>query len=230
MPTPLEGMRIVAERLGPLHTPFAFVGGAVVGLLVDHPELAELRPTKDVDVIMEVLSYREFSALEGRLRALGFQHDTSEGAPICRWIVEGCRVDIMPIDSKALGMNSRWFAEALRLSQVADLGEGRTARVVSPAMFLATKLEAFKDRGKGDYYGSHDLEDVITLVDGRAAIVAEVASAPSEVRAFVATSFAKMLGHPDFLDTLPGHLSGLTGARQRAPLVMERFREIAALT
>jgi predicted nucleotidyltransferase len=166
MPMPLEAMRIVAERLEPLHIPFAFVGGAVVCLLVDHPELTELRPTKDVDVIVEVVSYGEFSALEGRLRALGFQHDTSEGAPICRWIVEGCRVDIMPIGSQALGMNSRWFPEALRLSQTADLGEGRSARVVAPALFLATKLETFKDRGRGDYYGSHDLEDVITLVDG----------------------------------------------------------------
>ena len=229
MPTPLEGMRIVAKRLEPLHTPFAFVGGAVVGLLVDHPDLTELRPTKDVDVIVEVFSYRQFSVLEERLRAIGFQHGTAEGAPICRWMVAGCRVDIMPIDSETLGMNSRWFPEALRLSRVTDLGEGCTARVVSPALFLATKLEAFKDRGKGDYYGSHDLEDLVTLVDGRAAIVAEMASAPGEVRDFVATSFAKMLRHSDFGEALPGHLSGLAGARQRAPLVMQRFRAIAAL-
>src|SRR6266404_2700250 len=98
MPAPLESMRIVAERLEPLNIPFAFVGGAVMWVLVDHPELTEFRPTKDVDVIVEVVRYGQFSALEERLRALGFQHDTSEGAPICRWIVEGCRVDIMPID------------------------------------------------------------------------------------------------------------------------------------
>ena len=75
--------------------------------LVDHPEVTEFRPTKDVDAIVEVLSYAEFSALEDWLRNAGFQHDTSEGAPICRWIIEGCRVDIMPIDSQPLGMNSK---------------------------------------------------------------------------------------------------------------------------
>jgi len=138
-------------------------------------------------------------------------------------------MDIMPIDSRELGMNSKWFPHALKLSQTANLGAGHTARVVTPALFLATKLEAFKDRGRGDYYGSHDLEDIITLVDGRAAIVDEVASAPGEVRAFLATSVAKMLRHPDFIDAFPGHLSGLSGSRQRAPLVMERFRSIAAL-
>ncbi len=222
-------MRIVAERFGPLNVPFAFVGGAAAWLLVDYPELTEFRPTKDVDVIVEVVTYGEFSALEQRLRAAGFQHDTSEGAPICRWIIEGCHVDIMPIDSRTLGMNSRWFPEALRLAEIANLGEGCTAKVVAPALFLATKLEAFKDRGKGDYYASHDLEDVITLVDGRASIVAEVASTPDEVRAFVATTFAQMLKHLDFLDAFPGHLSGMSGSRQRAPLVMARFRAIAAL-
>jgi hypothetical protein len=78
--------------------PFAFLGGAVLGLLVDHPELMEIRPTKDVDVIVEIVTLREFYAMEERLGAGGFQHDTSEGAPICRWIVEGCRVDVMPMD------------------------------------------------------------------------------------------------------------------------------------
>ena len=58
---------------------FVFLGGAVVPLLVDHPTLMEFRPTKDVDVIVELISYPEFSAFEERLRAAGFKHDTSEG-------------------------------------------------------------------------------------------------------------------------------------------------------
>ena len=222
-------MRTVARRLEPLNIPYAFVGGAAVCLLVDDPELTEFRPTKDVDVIVAAATYGEFSALEQRLRALGFQHDTSAGAPICRWLVEGCRVDIMPIDSRTLGMGSRWFPEALRLSQPANLGAGCAAKVVTPALFLATKLDAFKDRGQGDYYVSHDLEDVITLVDGRASIVDEAAAAPSQVRTFLAASFAAMLERQDFLDAFPGHLSGMSGSRQRAPLVLERLRAIAAL-
>src|SRR5581483_5170708 len=158
MPTPLESIRIVARRLDPLNVPYAFVGGAVVCLLVDHPELTEVRPTKDVDVIVEIMSYAEFSAFEDRLRAAGFRHDTSEGAPMCRWIVEDCRVDVMPISSAALGMNSKWFPESLHSAETADIGENCKAKLITPALFLATKLEAFKDRGKEDYYASHDLE------------------------------------------------------------------------
>lgn len=198
-------------------------------LLVDHPELSELRPTKDVDVIVEIVTYIELSALEERLRAADFQHDTSEGAPICRWIVEGCRVDVMPIDSTALGMNSKWFKEALQLSNTVALGRNCSAKVIAPALFIATKLEAFNDRGKGDYYGSHDLEDIITLVDGRSAIVEDISSTIADVRAFIANWFAQMLKHPDFRETLPGHLSGISGSRQRTSIVMQRFEAIAAL-
>jgi predicted nucleotidyltransferase len=229
MPTPLESMRIVARRLEPLNVQFAFVGGAVVCMLVDYPELTEFRPTKDVDVIVEVATYGELSALENRLRAEGFRNDTSEGAPICRWIVEGCHVDIMPIDSRGLGVNSKWFPEALRLSKIVNFGERLTAKVVAPALFLATKLEAFKDRGRGDYYASRDIEDVITVVDGCSSIVEEVTAAPDQVRAFVAVWFATLIEHPEFQDAFPGHLSGISGSRQRAPLVMKRFRAIAAL-
>src|ERR1017187_1276495 len=61
---PLEEMRIVASRLKPLNVPFAFVGGAVMCLLVDHPELTDFRRTKDVDVVVAAITYFEFAALE----------------------------------------------------------------------------------------------------------------------------------------------------------------------
>ena len=220
-------MRLVAKRLGPLDVPFVFVGGAVMPFLVDQPELTEFRPTKDVDVIVKVVTYQEFSKLEARLRLVDFRHDSSEGAPICRWIVDECLVDVMPMDSALLGMNSKWFPEALDLAELADLGENCSAKVVSPPVFLATKLEAFKDRGKGDFYGSHDLEDIITLIDGRATIVKEVYAAPEAIRDFIGSSFEKLLNSVDFRDAFPGHLSGLTGARERAELVLRRFEAIS---
>ena len=102
-------MRLVTRRMLPLETSFAFVGGAVVPLLVDQPDLTEFRPTKDVDLVTQVVTLAEFYAFEEKLRRAGFRHDHSDGAPLCRWVVDECRVDIMPVDSSYLGMNSRWF-------------------------------------------------------------------------------------------------------------------------
>ena len=68
MPTPLESMRIVARRLEPLNIPFAFLGGAAVCLLVDHPELTEFRPTKDVEDVLTLVDGRA-SVVPGDLKS-----------------------------------------------------------------------------------------------------------------------------------------------------------------
>jgi tRNA nucleotidyltransferase/poly(A) polymerase len=49
---PIAAMRAVAERLDELGLEYAFLGGSVVGLLLDHPELSPVRATDDVDVVI----------------------------------------------------------------------------------------------------------------------------------------------------------------------------------
>lgn len=229
MPTPIESMRLVTANLRSLDLSFAFVGGCAVWLLVDEPGLTDFRPTDDVDIIVEVVTLSEYYDLEERLRATGFQHDTSEGAPICRWIIAGCRVDIMPIDSRPLGMNSMWFREAFESAKQTSLGEKLEAKVITGPMFLATKLAAFRDRGRSDLYGSYDLEDIVTVIDGRAEIVQEVADSSADVRKFIADGFSDIMQHADFDDAVLGHLSAVFGARDRTTKVKEKFAAISAL-
>ena len=52
--------------------------------------------------------------------------------------------------------------------------------MVTAPVFLATKLEAFRGRGQGDFLFSHDLEDLMAVVDGRAALVEECRLSPPE--------------------------------------------------
>ena len=233
MPTSLEEMRIVARKLQPFDTPFAFVGGAVMCLLVDHPELTQFRRTKDVDVVVEIATYAAFSILEEKLRRAGFQHDTSADAPIVRWVMDGCKVDVMPQDSSSLGMNTRWFPEALRLAESKYLGDGCSARCVTPPIFIATKFEAHNDRGKDDIYLSHDLEDIVTLIDGRASIVEDVnnltLTAPA-ARRFIIGECGKLVGNPYFPEAVLEHLPRMEGAKERAAIVLERFKTISQLS
>ena len=39
--------------------------------------------------------------------------------------------------------------------------------MVTAPYFMATKIEAFYGRGGDDFLGSHDMEDIITVIDGR---------------------------------------------------------------
>lgn len=92
--------------------------------------------------------------------------------------------------------------------------------------FVATKLEAFLDRGKGDFLSSHDLEDVLSVVDGRPELVNEVADAEPELRQFVAMTFERLLGNEDFLNALSGLVFD-GSPQERTAIVLGRLRTLA---
>ena len=75
-PANLEMVRHVAERLGTLRDSVVFVGGAVVDLLITDPAAPTVRPTTDVDVIVEVASLHDYHKLGNLLRSLGFREDS----------------------------------------------------------------------------------------------------------------------------------------------------------
>jgi len=183
-----------------------FVGGCATGLLVTDLGAAPPRITYDVDVIAAIASYAELTAFSERLRSLGLEEDTSEGAPICRWRHSSLVLDVMPLDARILGFSNRWYADAFRTANEVRLSEGLTIRLVAAAYFLGTKIEAFRGRGREDYFASQDLEDFIAVVDGRESLVDEVRASPQDLRRYVADAVRNLLSEPRFLDALPGYL------------------------
>ncbi len=225
----LGALRAVADRLDRLGVEYAFLGGSVVTLLLDDPELSPARPTDDVDVVIEVATTLRYSDVEARLRDLKFDHDMREGAPRCRWTLGQLTVDIMPTEGAFLGLNTAWFKEALTTVMVREIAHTRL-RLISPVAFLATKHVAFSDRGKDDYYGSHDLEDFITVIDGRDSIVEEVdQTAPPPLRSYVIESVRRLMATPLFNEALPGHLPPDDASQRRLPDLRRKLRAIAAL-
>jgi hypothetical protein len=77
-------------------------------------------------------------------------------------------------------------------------------QIVTGPFFIATKLEAFRGRGKGDFLGSHDLEDLVSVIDGREALLNEVRRESDELRAYLAAEMTSLLAARGFLDALPG--------------------------
>lgn len=226
MPPPnLAALRAVADRLDDLGLEYAFVGGSVVNLLLDYPDLSPARPTDDFDVILEAVTAHGYAEVEARLRKLGFDHDMSESAPRCRWVLGNLTVDIMPSEGTFLGLNTAWFAEALATASEHVFGHVRL-RLISPVAFLATKYAAFLDRGDADYYASPDLEDFIVVIDGRDNIAAEIVLAPESLRVYVTDAIRTLLAASAFNESLPGHLPGDEASQRRLPALRRKLRAI----
>jgi hypothetical protein len=222
----IELLKEVAKRLGPLLSEVVFVGGCTTGLFITDAAAAEVRPTFDVDVIAEITSYADYATFSERLRALGFRDDTSKGAPLCRWLIDGMKLDVMPIEEKILGFTNRWYRAAMDAAQQIELEPGLHIRVVTAPYFVATKLEAFRGRGHGDYTSSHDLEDLLAVIDGRDEIAAEIADAGA-LKSHIATEFQTLLETPAFIDALPGYLLPDAGSQSRLSLLLSRLKEIS---
>ena len=220
----------VARHLGNLRDKVVFVGGCVTGLFLTDPAMPDVRVTQDVDVIVEITSRREYYRLEKELRGKGFKQDMQEGAPVCRWLIDQIKVDVMPTQADILGFTNRWYLPAIKNSTPIELEDAMTIQLVAPAYFLATKIEAFQGRGGGDYMASHDLEDIITVLDGRPEIVSEISASSDDLKSFLSATFRKYLSKDEFLEAIPGHLPPDRASQARLPHVMKRLEEIAALT
>jgi predicted nucleotidyltransferase len=220
----LARLTSAAKKLEPLLGQIVFVGGCVTGLLLTDPAAAPVRPTLDVDAIVAIGSYADFTLLENQMSDLGFHESHAEGAPICRWISGDLILDLMPTDASILGFGNRWYHPALENAQRAQIGEYEIRLITAP-YFLATKLEAFHGRGRNDFRMSHDLEDIVTVVDGRPEITEEVHDAPADLQRYLGDEFRALLSNRDFLEALPGHLLPDSASQQRLGLVMNRMQQ-----
>lgn len=222
--------RVAASLSADLRTSLVFVGGAVVGLLITDAAMPAIRPTEDVDLVAQVLARADFHRLEQALMALGFVQDLRRDAPICRWRVGGVTVDVMPTLEEILGFANRWYPLAVATGQPMTLPSGLVIHVVRAPVFMATKLVAFDGRGQGDFLFSHDLGDVISVVDGRESLVAECRDAPAELRGYLGQRFQMLLASRSFREALPGHLPGDAASQERVPELEAKLKDLAQLT
>jgi hypothetical protein len=215
----IESLKVVAKGLVEFADQLAFVGGATIALYVDDPSAGDTRVTKDVDGVIEVAGYAGFAALEARLRKLGFQHAVELDAPICRWRYEGIVVDIMPTDPKILGFSNRWYPEAMRHRRKVEIAPGQWIFVFPLVFVLATKLDAFATRGRGDWMASRDLEDVIAILDGAQSAAEDLAATTGELRAYLQAELRKVIDHPSVDEIIQAHITPDPMGHERAQRV-----------
>jgi hypothetical protein len=96
-----------------------------------------------------------------------------------------------------------------------------------PLWAIRGAAEAFRDRGQGDFLVSHDLEDIVTVVDGRPSLADEIHAAPTDLRTYLRQHFQGLTNSSDFLDALAGHLPGDRASQARLPELIRRLRALA---
>ncbi|HAL83844.1 MAG TPA: hypothetical protein DCO83_17700 [Mucilaginibacter sp.] len=201
-------LKVVHQLLAGLNHDYVFVGGATVSLYATNPALSEeVRPTDDVDVVVELATYTGYAALDEKLRSLGFQNDVASGV-ICRYKVQGIIVDVMPTHPEAIGFSNKWYPEGFENAIEYSLDAATTIKIFTLPYFIASKWEAFKGRGNNDYRTSQDFEDLVYVWENADDLEEQLQTAPEHLRAYLYNEMVKIIDSDDFEEGLYAHLTG----------------------
>jgi len=195
-------IRAVSNALGDLKDRVVFVGGATVSLYSDR-RAAETRSTDDIDIMIEIWAHSDYAMIDERLRQMGFVNDQDSGV-VCRYIIDGIIVDVMPTQDSVLGFSNRWYPKGFTNAENYDIGE-LTIRIFSAPYFIASKLEAFHSRGNNDGRTSTDFEDVLFVLENRRTIWDDMEQSEVEVRGYLKETFAELISRSHFEEWVDAH-------------------------
>lgn len=215
----------IAIALKELKDKVVFVGGSILTLYINDTGAEKVRETMDVDFTLKLYTYNAFNEIQERLSQLGF-HPNPFGHSINSYKYNDIPVDIMLAVDSPLGPCNRWYHEGFNSLQEVTI-EGETIQVFSAPYFLATKFEAFNDRGV-DIRSSHDFEDIIYVINNRDNIVEEISLADEKVRQFLQTEIKKVLGNRLLEEILSYHILP-SDFEYRYPIVLEKLNKIASI-
>lgn len=197
-------IKAVYDALEELAAEVIFIGGAAVSLYADRP-FSEIRPTDDIDILIELFNYQGYAAIEHKLRKKGFENDIASGV-ICRYTINGITVDVMPTADKILGFSNKWYPDAFNGSGKIMLDEDYTIRIFTAVYFIAAKLEAYKNRGNHDGRTSSDFEDIVFILNYRNAIWDELDASPKNVKQYLKDQFKELVSGSYMYEWVSAHL------------------------
>lgn len=216
------------ELLEPVDRAALTVVGGTAPALYDLAPMVAVRPTTDIDVVIEAATHLEWRRFVDKLEARRFRHHAGEGEPLCRFRRGDLVVDVMPTDERAIGFGSRWYADAVA-HRIPAAG-GIDVHVISPVFFLATKLEAWpaKERSGGDPMISHDVEDVVAVLRGVAGLLEEIRTGTEAVHGEVRVALRSLFDGDPGRELLAAHLEGDTATQATVPVLLRRIQDAVA--
>ena len=219
----LGAIKKIAGSLEELNKQVVYVGGAVVSLYINDPAADDVRPTKDIDITLQITSFSELEKLRKELVAKGF-YQTAEDNVICRFRYEDLKVDVMSTKAIAWAPANPWFEPGFAHLETMEV-EGQAIRILSLPYFLATKYTAFKDRADKNPRTSHDLEDITYVLDNRTDLVEVVLNSTPDIRSFLKVAFEEVIENDLLQEAIIGNLYYETQS-ERFEMIMDKLQTI----
>lgn len=214
----------VASALGDLNDHVAYVGGAIVSIYADDPAADDVRPTKDVDIMLRVVSFSELASLQERLAEKGIVPDV-ESKINCRFKYDDVVIDVMSTKQVGWAPSDPWFEPGFRNLFSYEIDSEITISIFPVSYFLATKFSAFHDRGT-DPRTSKDFEDIVYVLDNRLNIVDELRQSPSDVLIYLKNELKEFL-KDEMTESISCHLSFFS-KDDRLKMLREKINYILA--
>jgi predicted nucleotidyltransferase len=212
----------VAARLEELNRDVIYVGGAVVSLYVTDQGAEQPRPTKDIDISVQISTYAQMDKLREKL-ALKKIYPAATEKIMYRYSYEDILIDFIPFEPTPLGPTNSWLKPGFKKAYPVNIGEVEI-KILPVSLFLATKWEAFKSRGN-DPRTSHDFEDIIYIVDNNLEVVKDIRKADKDVQDFLKEMSNEILNHSSCNEIIECHINPFT-ANERRDIVIEKLNKI----
>ncbi len=200
----LEVISKIAVALGTMNEQVVYVGGATVSLYINDPAADDVRPTKDLDISLAIASLGELEVIRKQLIRKGFKQSPEDDI-ICRFRYEDIKVDVMSTKAVGWAPANPWFASGFAQKEIIEI-EDQRIQILPLPYFLASKFSAFNDRGAIDPRTSHDLEDIVYVLDNRMDIVEKLVKVPDDVRSYLADQFQRILDDRVMQEAILGNL------------------------
>jgi predicted nucleotidyltransferase len=194
----------VAIALKELNESVVYVGGAVVSLYINDPAADDIRPTKDIDISLEIASLADLEKLRVELTQKGFVQSAEENT-VCRFKYDDVLVDVMGTKPVGWAPGDIWFERGFPYKQKTEI-EGIGIYILPLPHYLAAKFSAYHDRGNIDPRTSHDFEDITYVLDNQTNLVEIIASSQDDVKEFLKAEFKEILKNEALQEAMLAHL------------------------
>jgi predicted nucleotidyltransferase len=218
--------RIAIQRVSQLFKDYnkeiMFVGGSVVSEYIDDPAALDIRPTADIDIVVQLLSLSELENIREYLVSKNVYPDIESGV-ICRFKYQDIKIDIMSTKNVGWAPGNEWYE--LGQNKVITISiEDIEIKILPVEYFIATKISAFQDRGEDPRYDK-DFGDIIYILDYRSTIIEDIKQADEKVLEYI-LPFLKILVTEELIESVQSQIMEVDFAVERAIKIQKSISEL----